>query len=125
MASITHEILPEQGLTLVNVTGQLTTDEILAYSKVLHGQPLVTRLSLWDIRAATMDDTNAMKFRRLEHRMQDVVKNRRDGKTAIVTESDLIYGFGRLYSSYAELNAAAVRYRIFRSMDKALAWLKD
>lgn len=125
MAEFTKQVSPEGDLTIISVEGDLSTDEILAYSKHLHEQPDITNNLLWDTSKASLAGTTAEDYREMETKMKDIIDKRVGGKTAIVGDTDLKYGFGRLYSAYAELEKSPVRYGIFHTVEEAMDWLKE
>lgn len=51
-------------------------------------------------------------------------ENRPEGKTAIVAPDDLRFGMSRIAEAFAEIEKLPWEMKAFRSIDKAINWLK-
>lgn len=124
MAIITVKIVPENDLTIFTVEGDLSADEILAYSKKYYvDNP--TKLVLWDATKGSVSKITADDFRKIAKKMKIQTEKREGGKTAIVGKLDIDFGSARMYGAYADMEEIKISYNVFRNVDDAIKWLQE
>lgn len=47
------------------------------------------------------------------------------GRTALVVDTELKYGLGRMASTFAEIEATPWDIEVFENMDAALSWISE
>ena len=77
-----------------------------------------TASRLWDFRGCTIDLSNEELRSIVEY---GGARDREPGRVAILADTDLIYGLGRMYEVFRSSGAST--YRTFRHEARALAWL--
>jgi hypothetical protein len=108
------------GRLLTHAEGLVTFDEINAHLDVEQRDGNLDRPELFDARGATTDLT-ADQIRRLVRRAASMRRAGDVGPTAIVTNSDVVFGMGRMYSLLAD--GAGVAAEVFRDLESATRWL--
>lgn len=78
-----------------------------------------TPCRLWDFRGCTMELSNDDLRRIVEY---GSARDREPGRVAILADSDLVYGLGRMYEVFRSSDRS--EYRAFRVEDRALEWLR-
>jgi hypothetical protein len=56
---------------------------------------------------------------------RDNGKSRIDGKTALVSSSDLQFEIGSMFKAYFEMENSNINVAVFRSLEEALSWLEE
>ena len=56
---------------------------------------------------------------------RDNGKSRINGKTALVSSSDLQFEIGSMFKAYFELENSNINVAVFRSLEEALSWLEE
>jgi hypothetical protein len=56
---------------------------------------------------------------------RDNGKSRINGKTALVSSSDLQFEIGSMFKVYFELENSNINVAVFRSLEEALSWLEE
>jgi hypothetical protein len=121
---VSKKIEKEKDLTVFVATGELTfADQIAAFKEFYEGDP--TKNELWDMRAITGNRISSDELRQVTFFTKQYSHKRTGGKTAMVMNSDLDYGLGRMSETFAETEDLPWEIRIFRSMDEALAWMDE
>ena len=92
--------------------------EMVVYSKEF--QPEVS--TLWDVREYNFDATNIDFFNRIND-IRKLFPSRGKAKVAIVVDSDLGFGMGRVFEQLSEVNSFPQKIKIFRKLEKAEQWL--
>lgn len=107
------------GFPWVTFQGHVTLDAILGAIEELSPDGHYPRTSrLWDFRGCTVE-LSASELRRLAD--FGAARDREPGRVAILADSDLVYGLGRMYEVFR--NSPTAEYRAFRDEATALAWL--
>lgn len=124
MATINITFVPEDDLTIFNVIGDLTAEEILKYSTEYY-ELKPTKFVMWDATKGTVKNITTEDFRKIATEMKTYTQKRSGGKTALVGKFDLDFGLSRMYSSYTEMEQVPIAYGSFYNVDDAMAWLKE
>lgn len=122
MAKIEITRVPEEDLTIFNVRGSLSAEEIIEYSKE-HYMDNPTQLVMWDITNGSISEIDVEEFGKISTAVKPYTEKRAGGKTAFVGSVDADFGMGRMYESYAEVEKLPIQYRTFRNRDEAMSWL--
>lgn len=56
---------------------------------------------------------------------RDNGKSRINGKTALVSSSDLQFEIGRMFKAYFDIENSNINVAVFRSLEEALSWLEE
>ena len=108
------------GRLLTHAEGIVTFHDINAHLDLEQRDRNLDRPELVDARGAKADLTTE-QIRRLVQRAANVLRVVDVGPTAIVTNNDVVFGMGRMYSLLAESVGAAAE--VFRDLESATRWL--
>ncbi len=122
MADIRFSKDLEHQLTIVEVSGAVTADQIVDVITE-HNRQAITRNVLWDLTGATYLELQSFDVSNFVAATQEYVRKREGGKTAIVTSTDLGFGFSRMFEMLQSTSQTAVVHQAFKSREKALQWL--
>ncbi len=112
----------ESQLTTFKAEGDLTIDEIReAIASYYQGQ--VTRTVLWDLRDASLNNLSSQDIQSLAKFLENRGTVRQGGLTALVADEDADFGMLRMGEAYAD--GVPFTFGVFRSLDKARAWLAE
>ena len=120
MAGIGKHIDTEKNLTIYELQGEISVDELLKLNeKFLTGY--ATSNIIFDVmdgslKKITKDglENNVLKIR---------AEKRKERKIAIVGKKDVDFGMGRMYAAYLKIENAGVNIDVFRTRSEALKWL--
>ncbi len=114
----------ERDLTIFTARGDITPEQLVLVIQEFHtGNP--TSHVLWDLTAATFSNLSGADPQILAGVSQQQSKVRGPGsKTALLFDSDIGYGLGRMFESFRQVQDSHVTYNTFRSREKALVWLE-
>ena len=56
---------------------------------------------------------------------RDNGKSRINGKTALISSSDLQFEIGSMFKAYFEMENSNINVAVFRSLEEALSWLEE
>ena len=121
--SASFTIRPEAagGYPWVKLEGHITTADILAAIDALSVEGVyASRCRLWDFRGCTVD-LSSEELREIAE--IGAARDQEPGRVAILADSDLIYGLGRMYEVVR--SSPSSEYRAFRSESEALSWLTE
>ena len=111
-------------LTVFTATGELTfAGQIAAMKEFYEGNP--TKNELWDLRGITGSRISSEELLQVTLFTKQYGHKRQGGKSAMVMNSDLDYGLGRMSGTYGETEQLPWEVMAFRSIDEALAWLDE
>lgn len=108
---------------MYTVFGEFTAEQVSETIREYYaGSP--TYRVLWDFTAASFENIAST----VPQQMAGVARQHSEvqvegGMTALVFDSDVGFGLGRMFETFQDLQNAPVEYRTFRSRDDALAWL--
>jgi hypothetical protein len=105
---------------ITTAEGVVTFEEINAHLDLEERNGDLNRPELIDARNASTTIT-AEQVRHLAHRAAGMLSRMRLGPSALVTNDDVVFGMGRMYSVFAESAGAIVE--VFRDIDAANRWL--
>lgn len=102
--------------------GTIIDDEMFASQKeFLEHDP--TKLELWDMTGSDLSKITITGMRQFMNRAVQLGEARRGGKTAVVVQSKLQYGIGRIAEAFAEFLNFPFDFRLFNQRDEAISWL--
>lgn len=120
----TINILTEESLMIVNVTGELTADEAIAVVREYYPNKLLKDV-IWDLTNGTMKSISFDGFHKMAKTTKMVVSfgARKNGRTVFVGGNDDDYSVNRMYTVMAEVTGVPIMYKVLRTIDEARAWL--
>ena len=109
------------------VSGEVSFSEIIKAIELFYKEK-PTKNVMWDFRDADLKALLSLSYNNL----QDIAKFtkqhrelRKSGKTALVVSTDVGFGLGRMYGTFAEIQNLSHSVHVFRSMDEAMKWLEE
>jgi hypothetical protein len=123
MSSAIH-IYPNQAFVWVVVDGPFGIADLSDTIERIRADDRANtaKLFLWDLRTASLSISGA-DLRALLGQPARRIALRAGNSAAVLTDSAVAYGIGRMAEIYTELLNSATALRVFRSLDEALAWL--
>jgi len=112
----------ENQLTIHVFTGVVSAKDILDAVKALYASG-PTSHHLWDLTEADITGIKGDDLQDIASLAKNTAPSGRSGRTAIVSRSDLGFGFGRMYGALAEMSGQSVEVRSFRSRREAEDWI--
>lgn len=123
MANVQFKFDPKTGLTQVNVTGPISIDEFIHYSKTFYNESS-SLLVLWDIRESYFTTTNVENVNKIDLSLDKSALTRNGGKTAIICKNDEgEINTATLYASIIFNDGGTISYKTFTDKEAALNWL--
>ena len=121
--AISYRIDVERDLVLVEGSGVLNDVDLLSFRKSLVDDPLFhpDMMELADFRSVERHEHTTEGFNQFLELEKSIIKQLGNYRIAIVTRSDLHYGFSRMYK--AQVADVLPQVNVFRDMDEAQAWL--
>jgi hypothetical protein len=107
---------------LTHAEGVVSFEDINAHLDVEQRDGNLDRPELVDARGAIVDLTTE-QIRRLVQRATTMLRRLELGPTAIVTNSDVVFGMARMYSLMGE--GAGIATEVFRDVESAARWLDE
>lgn len=112
------------GITVFTVTGAIQAQAVVAeIAEFLAHEP--TRLVIWDIMQADLRHVTARDWRMIVDRIGPASAVRVNGRTAIISDSDVNFGMSRMLQSLAEGAKFPVSISVFRTAEAAHRWLAE
>lgn len=109
-------------LTVKRLEGTVTCEDVLRELGLFYkGNP--TKDVIWIVPQGALLQLNGGDLRRIADFVKGIVQGREEGKTAIVAEATLEFGFGRMLNNLGEAKGIPVSTKTFRSIPEALEWL--
>jgi len=116
-----HKDIDKQ-LTVHTCSGIISIEELLGAVKTLYDTG-PTPNHIWDMTDADLSHIKGKELQKIAQFARKYAPSGRDGKTAIVTSTDLSFAFGRMYETFADLSGQKVEVKIFRSIREAEDWI--
>ena len=117
------KISKHEDLTVHDVTGSASEMQMYdAIEKFYQEEP--TALLLWDMSQADVSHVTPDILRNFAKKSAILGVNRQGGRTAVVAPKDLQYGLARMSEVFLEAESAPFSFRVFRTRDEALQWLR-
>ncbi len=82
-----------------------------------------TRLELWDMSAADLTQITIEGMQKFISRAAHLGQSRIGGRSAVITQTSLQYGLGRVAEALGEFESLPFSLRIFRKRGDAVDWL--
>lgn len=128
MASITPRPGPHPELTVIEVVGEPTWDDITV-ATVAYNQNAATRLTLWDWRQGRLPEFDNRQAADRVGKVADVFEDIPNRRTAFVTSTERDFGLARIIGAWVETEGASRGWKAvgaaFRDYDEAVAWLLE
>ena len=120
---ITYRIDTERNLVLAEGSGIITDKDMPEFRTKLFNDPLFRpgMKELADFRAVERNEVNTDRFLEFIEQEKTYGASLEDYRIAVVTTSDLHYGFTRMYM--AIMGDYMGDMQVFRDMEEAKAWL--
>jgi len=83
-----------------------------------------TKLQLWDMTASDLKQVTSGSMRQFINRTANLGQQRKGGRTAVIVQSKLQYGLGRMAEIFGEFESLPFDFRIFQNRSDAITWLK-
>jgi hypothetical protein len=122
MAEIVARVEAQHDLTIFEIRGTISADELLTSIREFYTES-VTKRFLWDAREGSLAGISADEFRNIARSTKKISNCRDEGKTALLGAKEIDYGLGRMYESFAEMENIPCEYRTFRAFEDAMEWL--
>ena len=121
---ITSQIDPVRNLTTFKVNGPLQFDEVMAAVRSFYaGEPTVN--VLWDLNDISEISVTSDEVAAIVNYQPRYEGKRQEGKTAMVSRKDVVYGLSRMFQIQSELKDIPNPVRVFHSMEEAYKWLEE
>ena len=105
-------------------TGQVTDDEMFASQKeFLEKNP--SKLELWDMSDSDLSKITIDGMRKFLSRAAKMGSAREGGRTAVVVQSTLQFGLGRVAETFSDFIPLPFEFRLFKQRIDAIAWLNE
>jgi len=112
----------ELDLTIHEATEQIDTHDIISLLEDFY-QSRVTTYLIWDLNKGGNPELSPDDIARIIGISVKYGSQRKNGKTAIVTDNDLYYGLSRMYESYSAIEPdMSLQVQVFRDFEQAIAW---
>lgn len=109
-------------LTTMTATGELSANEIMEVVGAFKDNLPALHI-LWDFREAYLTESFESEFTKgIAKLAKPTVGLRRDGKTAYVASSALVFGMCRMFTTQLGLEGALHSIMVFRELNEALKW---
>lgn len=120
---MTYSIDPEAGRIRISGSGVVTDDDVVECIGSLRADPKLEpgMSTLSDMRGVEVA-VSSKGIARMLQVMESTASRRGKAKAAIVVDSDLAFGMGRMVELRAD-GRLDPNFRIFRDMDEARRWL--
>ena len=128
MMPIEYYIDLDRRLVLASASGKLTADDFFNYKRNVWSLPdvrgfneLVDASKAEEILSLTFE--NISELAKLSAYMDDKTSST---KLAIVASDTYLYGLGRLYEAFRDVNPGSTKkVSVFRSMQEAIDWIEE
>jgi hypothetical protein len=124
MANVETVIDRAKDITICNVKGEVTIDEIYAVART-YLSDIPTNKVLWNFCEADGSEIPTADFRKFHSKIARLPNIPKDRKVAVVVSSAIGFGLSRLSAAYAESAGTGARYSTFRSLEDAMQWLEQ
>lgn len=114
---------PTSGLTVHVVTGAFSVLE-LRDAAVAFVKDAPTPLALWDFSEADFSQLPAAALAGVFDGARPYAENRKGGRTALLFQSAVGFGLGRMSEALAEVREYPYLFKAFWDRESAMAWLK-
>jgi hypothetical protein len=103
-------------------SGAITESDMFECQKQFYEQA-PTLLQLWDMREAGLEGITTEGLREFVENAARLGEIRRGGKTGVIVQTALQYGFSRMAGILGDSLSLPFEFRTFTNRDEALAWL--
>jgi hypothetical protein len=124
MGIIKTHFIQAKDLTINNVFGKITADEIFASTqKSLADNP--TSRVLWNFMEADGEDITSKDCRSLYSQISRLPNIRTNKKIALVASRVIGYGLCRMFAIYAGQEGISAKFNFFLNLEEAMQWLEE
>jgi len=116
-----HKDIDKQ-LTVHTCSGIISVKELLGAVKTLYDAG-PTPNHIWDMTDADLSQIEGKELRKIAQFSRSYAPSGRDGRTAIVSSTDLSFAFGRMFETFSELSGQKVEVKVVRSIREAEDWI--
>ncbi len=124
MARIEKKIEKNKDLTILVVTGKVSSDEITDALRDFYKSGFTLKLLL-DFSNSEFSDLPSDQLPLIISVAKSYAHLREGGKTAIVMSSGVGFGIGRMYETLSEIEQHPITHNICKSIDEAMDWLES
>ena len=118
-----NSVVESPDLTVHVVSGVVRADELRDKAiEFLTVAP--TPLALWDFSEADFSELTTPSLVLVFDALVPYMQNRRGGKSALLFQSTVGFGLGRLSEALAEVREFPYEFKAFSNREDALLWLK-
>jgi hypothetical protein len=121
------DIEKERDLTICTLSGDVTVKDVKEALKQIWDNAELTKNLLWDTRPATfikpMANEDIEILLAMVDGYSDRFKEREDGKTTVVAETDLGFGLMRMLDTLAEIEEFPIQPEPFRTIEEAMEYI--
>jgi len=122
MAKINKHIDTEKNITIYEVNGELSAEELLILNNELStGQS--TEKIIFDFTNGSLKNISTEVFKQKIIRSKSRTEKRKEIKAAIIGKKDIDFGMGRMYAAYIEMEDSGINISVFRTRFEALKWI--
>ena len=122
MAKINKHIDTEKNITIYEVNGELSAEELLILNNELStGQS--TEKIIFDFTNGSLKNISTEVFKQKIIRSKSRTEKRKEIKAAIIGKKDIDFGMGRMYAAYIEMEDIGINISVFRTRFEALKWI--
>jgi len=114
----------ERDITEHIASGDVIDDEMFEAQREFYDNG-PTSLQLWDMTECSVTGVTIGGMRTFIEKASRQGVARKNGKTAVVVNSQLQYGLARMAEAFAEFASIPFAFRVFRERDEAVVWLKE
>ena len=125
MAVISATEYPDLSLIVLSLEGDIDVNEFLKTLRGFAAGEIKYRNVIWDTTQGSVGELDPSVIRDITDFLKKGLGMRQGGKTAVVAPEDLNYGIGRVLQAYTDLGDLLVEYRTFRSLEDAMAWMRE
>jgi hypothetical protein len=112
----------EEDFTEHIVSGEVTDKEMFDCEKEFYlSGP--TKLQFWDMTKSKLTKVTVDGMRQFVARTSRLGKSRAGGRTAVLVQSQIQFGLGRMAEAFGDFESLPFEFRIFREREEAIRWL--
>jgi hypothetical protein len=118
------DIIIEDRLLIVSVTGKLSADEVIAVVREYFSNGIVKDV-IWDLTNGSLQSISRVGFEAIARAAKDALKSgsRQSGKTVFVGYATVAYDLMRMSPVVTDITDMYVEYNICETLEEARNWL--
>ena len=123
MSTIKTTFDDQKDLTVHDIVGELSSDDIIGKLKDYYTGDKITSLVMWIFLQADVSAITTGDLRKILYFTKEYAHSRSGGKTALVVSKDLGFGLARIFEAFVEIEKFPFELSTFRSVNDAEMWL--